>query len=524
VYIVLLVATLVLVVGFLINDPVFESLQQMAMASAVIHEHELFVESPDELKYGGVYGMVSLLDDYSTWHDRRADTLIRREARGHYGGFGIEIVNYDDTTLVWQVFAESPAREAGLKMGDRLLAADTVTLLGLRLDSVHTVLQTLPIPEVNLTVYRPSAGETLVIPCERRRIEVGTVRVWDRQDDLAYLAIGAFNGQTSEALGRAMDTLSSNGVKRFILDLRGNPGGLLSAAVECTELFMPQEGTVVKVTDAGPTEEVRANSGPYPTEPLVLLVDEFSASGSELMAGCLQDWDRAVVVGTPTYGKGFVQNLFPLRDRSSLRLTIGRYRTPSGRTFFKPDSTSVADTAHYTSLVHGRPLVGGGQIYPDIESAELECASHISQWARGRGTFEFAVELLARPSLPEINGELADEFWSSRHNHYESPMTDALAELLPEGHSGSAAWEAKLAHLQQAEANFDKVAASDCFLYVLTRHLVRGGSSVPLLSDPLLSTDPTLTKAVTILSTQGLYQSIITGTHDGVSLDKVSLE
>jgi hypothetical protein len=269
---------------------------------------------------------------------------------------------------------------------------------------------------------------------------------------------------------------------------------------------------------------MRAERGPYPTEPLVLLVDQYSASGSELMAGCLQDWDRAVVVGSPTYGKGFVQNLFPLRDRSSLRLTIGRYRTPSGRTFFRPDSNSAIDTTHYTSLVHGRPLLGGGQIYPDIEAATLECANHIRGWARGRGTFEFAVELLDRPQLPAIDRALADDFWNSRHNAYESVMTQALALVLPVDRSENAAWKERLAQLAEAEARFDMEASSDCFLYVLTRHLVRGGASVPLLHNPLLATDPALTKAVAILSTSGLYQDIITGAYSSVERDKVNLE
>ena len=524
VYIIVLAATVVAVLGLLITDPFFNQLRTLVKASVVVSERALFAESSSELKYGGAYGLVSVLDDYSTWHDRRSDTLIRRQARGHYGGFGIEIVRYDDTTLIWQVFPESPAREAGLKMGDRLLSADTLELLGLALDSVHTVLQSIPQPEVNLTVYRPGSGNIHVISCKRRQIEVGTVNVWDRRDGLAYLAIGTFNGRTFDALERAMDTLRNAGVERFILDLRSNPGGLLNAAVDCAELFMPREGTIVKVSGAGPSEEIAAGRGPYPTEPLVILVNEFSASGSELLAGCLQDWDRAVIVGSPTYGKGFVQNLFPLQDRSSLRLTVGRYLTPSGRTFYKPDSTQQTDTTHYRSLVNGRPLVGGGQIYPDIETGKLSCPDHLVSWAHGRGTFEFAVELLSRPKLPPLNRDLIEEFWHSRHNRYDPPLSAEFAELIPAASARSNRWQRIQSQLLYAESTFDQVAAADCFLFVLVRHLIREGTRIPLLEEPLLSTDPVLSVAVNILETPGAYQEIITGMRTTGYGDRVRLQ
>ena len=511
VYAALLSVTLFGALWPLSSDPRLIGLLQMAQASALLETRDVYTESAEELKYSGAMGLVSVLDDYSTWHDRRTDTLLRQEASGHYGGFGIEIVNYRDTTIIWQVFPGSPARTAGLKMGDRLLSADTVSLVGPSLDSVHQVLQTIPKQEVDLTVLRPGSTGLVRIRCARGRIEIGTVRVWDLHDSVGYITLESFNGETSQALERALDTLTRAGAGRFILDLRGNPGGLLDAAVECAELFMATTGTVVKVTDAGPTETIEAEPGPFATQSLVILVDENSASGSELFAGCLQDWDRAVLIGRPTFGKGFIQNLFPLLDESSVRLTIGRYRTPSGRTFYRPDSTSSPDTARYASLVHHRPLVGGGQIFPDLQVADLDCPTHLLGWANSRGLFEYAVELLSYPALPPLDAHVLDAFWNSPHDDYRGGLAGEMEGLLPERWPDDPEWRRIADSTRRAEREFDRNAGRDCLLYVLARHLARGEARVNFLAEPLLSLDPALAEAMSVLLTPGRYEQLLQG-------------
>jgi carboxyl-terminal processing protease len=510
VYGLLLVVTLLGTLTLLATDPLYTSLRKLSLSYGAVDREALLADDAERLKYGTIGGMVSVLDNYSTWHDRRTDTLVRREARGHYGGFGIEIVRFADTTMVWRVFPQTPAEEAGLQLGDRLLGADTINLVGVRLDSVHTLLLTLPLEEVPLHVYRPGDRSTQTIVCRRADIDVGTVTVWGRTDGSAYLAIGGFNQRTAGALERALDTLTRNGVGKFIIDLRGNPGGLLHAAVECASLFMPREGAVVSVS-GHPREEIRRDRGPYPTEPVVFLVDEHSASGSELLAGCLQDWDRAVLVGAPTFGKGFVQNLFPLRDRSSLRLTVGRYRTPSGRTFYRPDTTRTVDTTRYTSLVHQRTIVGGGQIFPDVEAPGPDCPGYLARMLTGQGPFDFAALLLTRPALPHLDVQLARRYWQEQQERYDPVISEGLAEVAPEALAESSAWRRTVALAQGRESEFDLDTASDCFLYVLARHLSRAGRPVPLLEEPLLSADPALKEAFTILHSPGRYEAIITG-------------
>ncbi len=510
-YATLLLLVLVGAVMLLSGDPLHRALVELSTASALVQSRSAIVVPADELKESGALGMVSVLDDYSTWHDRQSDTLIRREASGHYGGFGIEIVKYGDTTLIWQVFPESPAQASGLRMGDRLVRAEAVSLVAIGLDSVHRVLQSLPGREVELAVLRPGQTELLPLRCERDLIEVGTVRAWSVKDGTAYLTVEAFNGETSEALRRALDTLSRAGASRFILDLRSNPGGLLQAAVECAELFMATSGTVGSVSEAGPTETITADPGPFPTQPLVILVDGFSASGSELLAGCLQDWDRAVLVGRPTYGKGFIQNLFPLFDESSLRLTIGRYRTPAGRTFYKPDSTRVPDSTRYKSLVSGRTIVGGGQIFPDLEALEMNCPDHLHGWAHSRGLFDYAVELLGYASLPPLDTPVLDAFWGSPHDDYDDGLSVEFGKLAPTRLSGDPAWQKELGRVRELERAFDREAASGCLLYVLARHLARGEAHVDFLAQPLLGLDPALEEAMHVLSTPGRYERILQG-------------
>lgn len=507
-------ALMVLVLGAvaisLVDDPLHRSLVELSTASALVANRSVTRLSGEELKQSVAMGMVSVLDDYSTWHDRATDTLIRREASGHYGGFGIEIVKYNDTTLIWQVFPGTPAQTAGLRMGDRLICADSVTLVGASLDSVHTVLQSLPHREVQLTLMRPGSTQLVHVTCGRELIEVGTVRAWSVRDKVAYLTVDAFNGETSGALHRILDTLTRAGAERIILDLRGNPGGLLQSAIECAELFMANSGTVVSVTEAGPTETVTADPGPFSTQPMVILVDEFSASGSELMSGCLQDWDRAVLIGHATYGKGFIQNLFPLMDESSLRLTIGRYRTPVGRTFYRPDSTSIPDSTEYKSLVSGRTLVGGGRISPDLEAGEPNCPEHLQYWANSRGLFEYAVELLSYAKLPPLDEHLLDAYWDSPYDEHHSGLVEQFTHAVPDS-LASAEWKTTLARTAERERAFDRDVASRCLLYVLSRHLARGAAQVDFLAPPLLALDPALEEAMSVLNTPGRYEQLLHG-------------
>lgn len=510
VYFVLLSALVIAVGAYALTDPLYRSLRTMAKSAALVWERGVFEGTEEELKYATIGGLVSLLDDYSTWHDRVADTTIRREARGHYGGFGIEITSFGDTTIVWQVFRESPAQAAGLKFGDRLLAADTISLLNLPIDSVHRVLASVPLEVVPLSVYRPGTAEPLVIACGRGDIEVGTVTVPAREDSVALIHVGAFNGRTAPALKRALDTLKQSGTRQFILDLRGNPGGLLSAAVACAELFMPQAGAVTSVSGVRPREEIKAGRGPFPDEPLVVLVDGRSASGSELLAGCLQDWDRAVLVGSSTFGKGFVQNLYGLLDGSSLRLTVGRYHTPGGRTFYRPDTTSAVDTTHYRSLVSGRPILGGGQIFPDIEVPDQECLVHLGGLIRGRALFDFAVELNAERGPVAWEPELVHRFWMShdadRYVGRRAHELDSLVAGRPE--AGALLW-AQVEDAGERERAFDRARASDCVLLSLARHLRRADRDVPLLRAPLLDLDRALSTALEVLRRPGWYARLL---------------
>lgn len=510
-YLFLIALTMISCTLVIADDPKYHALSTLANATWEVGERALFATDSEDLKYGTIAGMVSVLDDYSTWHDARSDTLVRRSARGHYGGFGIEIVNFGDTTMIWQVFPDSPARSAGLQLGDRLLFADTVNLQSLTLDSVHVVLMTIPLEEVALKIYRPSDQQTYTYDCRRAEIDVSTVTIWGRVDDIGYLSIGSFNRRTSSALKRALDTLSEDGVNKFIVDLRGNPGGLLNAAVDCAELFLPRDGLIVSVRGLYPSDEITGDAGPYPTEPLVFLVDGGSASGSELMVGCLQDWDRAVLVGTPTFGKGFVQNIYPLRDQSSLRLTIGQYHTPTGRTFYRPDTSSSPDTTLYTSLVHGRTIIGAGQIFPDLGSSARDCPNHLAGTLHGEGPFDFTSELLGKDPLPRLDESLTLQYWKSRHCKYSGVIPARMRELAPARLASDPRWQEMLEKAEKHEAEFDRQNSSNCFLYVVSRHLVRAGRKLPLLEEPLLSTDPALVEALRILQDMDAYQNIITG-------------
>jgi len=510
VYGVLLAVTFGVGGAYVLSDPLYQSLRELQQAEMLVTDRALEADSPEALKYGTIYGMVSVLDNYSTWHDRAADTIIRREAGGHYGGFGIEIVRFRDTTLIWQVFPESPAQRAGLMMGDRLLAADSIDLVGLPLDSVHNRLQTMPGDLIDLKLFRPGVDSVLSLASGRDEIDVATVTVPARQDDIALVRIGEFNARTAGALQRALDTLSRSGVQRWILDLRGNPGGLLQAAVDCAELFMPEQGLIVSVEGKEPAQRIVGGPGPYPSQPLVILVDGGSASGSELMAGCLQDWDRAVLVGNPTFGKGFVQNLFPLRDGSSVRLTVARYMTPSGRTFYRPDSTRTEDTTSYTSRENHRDILGGGRIFPDVEVPRPQCPVYIERVVRGPELFDFITGLIPHEPFPAIDTNLVQRFMASAEGKVlTSDLTAAFDSVAPAKLRKSSEWRNLLQKTRRQELEFNRRAATRCLLRGMADHASRGGKAVNFLVQPLLSADPVLAAAESILRDPKHYSELL---------------
>ena len=335
------------------------------------------------------------LDPHSDWFSAEELAAMAEPMEGNFEGIGVEFLLQEDTIMVVTPIVGGPSEAAGIRSGDRIVSVDDSVIAGTGLSN-SKVMRLLKGPsgtEVGLGLLRPGASDTALIDVtlRRGRIPIHSVVAAERMPDgTGYIKVIRFARNTHEEFDAALSSLLEAGVERFVLDLRGNGGGYLHAAVPMVERFL-DEGDLVVYTEgaAQPRREyVTERPGLLRDLPLVVMVDEGSASASEILAGALQDHDRAVIVGRRTFGKGLVQEEFPVADRGALRLTVARYYTPSGRSIQRPygdgvdyedewiarqergeyveaDSVLRVDSLAYRTEA-GRTVYGGGGIAPDV--------------------------------------------------------------------------------------------------------------------------------------------------------------
>ena len=297
-----------------------------------------YVESVDETKllYGAIDGMIHTLDPHSTFMDPRSYAALKQETDGEYGGVGLEVAARGDELVVVAPLDDSPASRAGFLPGDRLLEVDGLSTRGWKEnDAVHALVGP-PGTKIVLKVARAAWPEPRLFPLIRDVVRVVSVesKLFDRR--MGYVKLKNFQDRSDAYVKKALDDLRAQAggpLAGLVLDLRHNPGGLLEQAVKVADRFLT-EGVIVTTKGRGGkhVEVERAHArDTEPPYPMVLLVDGGTASASEIVAGALQDHGRAVLLGTPTFGKGSVQTVIELEDGSGLKLTIARYYTPSGR-------------------------------------------------------------------------------------------------------------------------------------------------------------------------------------------------
>ncbi len=316
---------------------------------------EAYVEPVDDKKLiaNAIKGMVSGLDPHSAFLDEAEFRDMQVQTRGEFGGLGIEVGMEDGLVRVISPIEDTPAFRAGIKSGDYIVKIDEAQVQGLTLSEAVTKMRGKPGSPITLTVLRKSETKPLVLTLTRAIIKTESVKHKLAEPDYGYVRVTQFQEPTTEKLAQALNALykeNKRPLKGIVLDLRNDPGGLLDGAVGVSAAFLPKDALVVytegrlpdsrfKLT-ANPQNYVRQLSGvdyfkdtpaEVKTVPLVVLVNGGSASASEIVAGALQDHKRALVVGTQTFGKGSVQNIMPVDDKTALKLTTARYFTPNGR-------------------------------------------------------------------------------------------------------------------------------------------------------------------------------------------------
>jgi carboxyl-terminal processing protease len=315
--------------------------QKLAIfARALAHIEQSYVSEVDteRLMYGAIRGMLGVLDPHSSFMDPEQARILSDDSQGEYAGIGVEIDGRDGWLTIVAVQADGPADRAGLKPGDRFLTIGTESARDMPIDQAQRRMRGEPGTQVRVTVRRNAVPDALDLVLIRALIEVQAVQARVLSDRVVYVRLRVFQEGSAPELRRALDqavesTAGHGGVSGLLLDLRDNPGGLLSAAVLVADEFLEQ-GVIVSTRTRGGhllREQSAGAAGTRPNWPLVVLLNGYSASAAEIVAGALHDHKRAVLVGTRTFGKGSVQNVIDLPDGSALKLTTALYYTPSGR-------------------------------------------------------------------------------------------------------------------------------------------------------------------------------------------------
>ncbi|HLV51618.1 MAG TPA: S41 family peptidase [Flavobacterium sp.] len=341
-----------------------------------------------------VNNILSQLDPHSTYISRSEFEDVQNAMKGSFVGIGINYYVLNDTLAVVKPLRGGPSAKAGIKAGDRILYADKTQLFdqGLSNDSIINLLKGVDGSKAFLKVYRKSTGKTFDVEITRGEVPLKSVDAAIKIDDeRGYIKINRFSETTYEEFKTGLENLLNQGISELILDLRENGGGYMEPAIQIADDFLGKDNVIVKtVNKKGNVRITKAsNKGLFMDQQLYILINENSASASEIIAGAIQDNDRGMIVGRRSYGKGLVQREMYLGDGSAVRLTTARYYTPSGRSIQKPymdgldeynndlnnrfksgelyskDSIHLADSLKFKT-VGGRIVFGGGGIVPDI--------------------------------------------------------------------------------------------------------------------------------------------------------------
>ena len=384
----------------------------------------------------GVDAMLEALDPYTVYVPEEEQEDFRMMLSNTYGGIGAVIYKPDvnGNVIINEPYAGSPAAKAGLVCGDEIEAIDGVTTHGLTSQESSDKMRGKPGTQVLFRVKKLragatwKAGEVIEIPVTRERISLPSIEYVDMLDgETGYILMSKFTEGVGQGIRDAYLKLKKEGMKRLVLDLRGNGGGLLSEAVSIVSLFVPKGSVVVtsKGRAAGAEQVYKTTTDPVDTEiPIVVLVDSGSASASEIVSGALQDLDRATIIGTRTYGKGLVQSIRPLPYDGQLKVTTAKYYTPSGRCVQAIDYSHrnedgsvghIPDSlTHEFKTLHGRTVRDGGGITPDYEvkahkysrlTYSLVMNGIVDQYA-----MKYVCEHEALPSVDEFRFDAYDDF------------------------------------------------------------------------------------------------------------------
>ncbi|MDA3819898.1 MAG: S41 family peptidase [Candidatus Delongbacteria bacterium] len=372
-----------------------EQLHKFGRVLTLINTLYVDTVSQEKIVEGAIVAMLKELDPHSIYISKDEVKRMNEPLKGAFEGIGIQFNILEDTLMVVATIPGGPSEKLGIMPGDRIISVDgkDITDIGLKNSDVLDMLRGEKGTIVNVEIVRRGVDEVLEFTIVRDKIPIFSVNAgYVVDDDIGYVKLNRFSKTTDEELKEVFNHFDSVGVNSIILDLTSNGGGYMDKSIWLADQFLEEDEMVVYTEgENSPKREYRAtDDGRYENARVVVLVNEGSASASEIVSGALQDWDRGVIIGRRTFGKGLVQRPFPLPDRSMIRLTVARYYTPSGRCIQKPyeegkedyshelidrynegemisaDSIHFPDSLLYKTLRKERKVYGGGGIMPDV--------------------------------------------------------------------------------------------------------------------------------------------------------------
>ena len=374
----------------------FNALNKVNLVAAAVSRLYVDVIDEDTIAEKTIAAMLKQLDPHSTYLPPHEAQQTLETLSGKFDGIGIQINMLEDTLFVVQTVVGGPSEKAGILPGDRIISVDDSIVAGVKLavNDIITMLRGKRGSKVSIGIMRRGVAEPISFTITRDKIPVNSIDATYMLDDTTgYIRLSRFAESSAEEMEKAVKSLRKEGMRNLILDLQGNGGGYLNVAVKIADMFLDKDQLIVYTEgrNVRRAQEIATGNTLLPDERVVVMVDELSASASEILAGALQDWDRAVIVGRRTFGKGLVQRPITMPDKSLLRLTVARYHTPTGRCIQRPyvkgeneaydqdlnerlahgellhaDSIHFTDSLQYKTLRIGRTVYGGGGIMPDV--------------------------------------------------------------------------------------------------------------------------------------------------------------
>ena len=453
IYIIIASLSLILFSGF--RTDYFEISKQLDIFATLFKELNIYYvddTDPDELMHEAIESMLKTLDPYTTFMTENEAEDFQIHTLGEYAGIGASIRIIEKEVVITQVYEGFAADKAGIRAGDILLEIDRKKINKQNASEISTTLKGSVNTEVEIQYKRLGIKKPITVKFPREKIIVKAVPYFDMIDDeVGYITLNSFSRKATKEIGLAYDDLKQKGMKSLILDLRGNPGGLLSQAVDVSGLFLPRKTFVVetkgKIQDWNKKYNTRLS--PKDTEiPIVVLTDFGTASASEIVAGSLQDLDRAVIMGSRTFGKGLVQQPRSLSYGTKLKITIAKYYIPSGRCiqakdYFNKDKNGkpkvIPDSLRVEFATEGgRKVFDGAGIEPDVNIEQENLSTLVSQLISQNIFFKYSVEYCnktgSKVDLSNFNISTKDlayfELFAHKNNFiYKTKLSEKLSEF-----------------------------------------------------------------------------------------------